>query len=124
MAGFTLVETLVALALLATATAAIGGLSAVTFRTGLYVERHLAEVEIARGVVAQQSSRTNLGSGILSGETAGEQWRVETQWDLDDLVSSKTQVLWAPLRVAIQIRDSTGRNLRFDTIRLSKRPQQ
>jgi general secretion pathway protein I len=123
-AGFTLVETLVALALLATVTAAIGGLTALTSRTGRYTERHFAEVETARGIVAQLSSRSDLVTGTLSGETAGDQWRVDTQWDLDDLVSSNTQVLWAPLRIAIQIRDPGGKILRFDTIRLSKRPRQ
>jgi general secretion pathway protein I len=118
------VETLVALALLATAMAAIGGLGNLTFRTGRYIERHLVDVEIARGIVADLSARTDLAPGSLSGETAGHKWRVDMRWDLEDLVISKTPTAWAPLKIAVQIQDSAGKILRVDTIRLSKRARQ
>jgi type II secretory pathway component PulJ len=50
--GFTLVESLVALAVVMILLSAIGALSASSQRAGLYVERHVADVEKVQQVLA------------------------------------------------------------------------
>jgi general secretion pathway protein I len=119
--GFTLVEALVSLAVLAISLAAIGGLAASSARSGLYVERHLAEVETAQAIVAGLPDRKDLGPGDLSGEMASHHWRLDVSPLPDEIVDPKAASAWSPQEIVIRIESPSGALLRFDMLRLVKR---
>jgi general secretion pathway protein I len=119
-AGFTLVEALVSLAVLAISLAAIGGLAASSYRSGLYVERHVAEVETAQAIISGLPDRKDLATGSLTGEMADHRWRVDAApYPADFVASAKT--VWSPQEVIVRVESPSGALLRFDTIRLVKR---
>ena len=62
-AGFTLIETLVALGVMAAGLAAIGALANSSLRAGLYTERRLAEIDSARKIMAGLPKRDALPFG-------------------------------------------------------------
>ena len=74
IAGFTLIEALVALAVMGAGLAAIGSLASSSLRASLYAERHLAEIETARKIIAGMPSREVLPVGRLSG-ALDRSWR-------------------------------------------------
>jgi general secretion pathway protein I len=123
-AGFTLVEALVSLAVLAISLAAIGGLAASSYRSGLYVERHLAAVETAQAIVTGLPDRKDLAGGSLTGETAAHSWRVDTAPYLADFVAPTKTTVWSPQEIVVRVESPTGALLRFDTIRLVKKAAQ
>ena len=75
--GFTLIEVLVALSVVAISLAAIGSLIAVTMRGARSVGGHLALTETARAIVTGLPDRDQLVPGNFSGEIAGHRWRVD-----------------------------------------------
>ena len=76
-AGFTLIEVLVALSIVAISLSPIVGLIAATVRGTRSIERHLAQLEIARTVTTALPNRDQLVVGSLSGEIAAQRWRVD-----------------------------------------------
>ncbi len=95
-AGFTLIEVLIALAIIAVALTAIGSLMAATVRGTHAIDRHLSLVETARAVEAALPDRAALAVGDLSGSIGGNRWRVDVAPLISNLVD--------PCRAA---RDST-----------------
>src|SRR5262249_54979947 len=75
--GFTLIEVLVALSVVAISLAAIGSLIAVTTRGARAVGLHLTLVETARSIITGLPDRDQLELGNLSGESASHRWRVD-----------------------------------------------
>src|SRR5215813_12469722 len=75
--GFTLIEVLVALSVVAISLAAIGSLIAVTTRGARAVGLHLTLVETARAIITGLPDRDQLEFGNLAGESAGHRWRVD-----------------------------------------------
>src|SRR4051794_14022727 len=73
-AGFTLVEVLVALGVLAIALAAIGSLMATTVRGTRSIETHLTLVETGRAIMTGLPDRGQLAIGSFSGEIAEHRW--------------------------------------------------
>jgi general secretion pathway protein I len=121
-AGFTLVEALVSLAILSIALAAIGALAASNIRSGLYVERHLAEVETAQAIVTSLPGRGELPAGNLTGEIADHRWSVDAAPYLGDLVDPKAASAWSPQTILVRVLSPSGALLSFDMIRLARRP--
>src|SRR4051794_41677968 len=74
-AGFTLVEVLVALSVVAVSLAAIGSLIAVTTRGVRAVGGHLDLVEITRTIFTGLPDRNQLAPGNLAGEIGGPRRR-------------------------------------------------
>ena len=116
--GFTLIEVLVALAIVALSLTSIGGLIATTVRGTKSIERHFTQLETARAIAAALPDRDQLVVGTLSGDTAGQHWRV----DILPLPRSKDPGLprWAPLVVAVTVWSPSGGMLRIDTVRLRR----
>ena len=77
IAGFTLIEALAALAVMGAGLAAIGPLAGSSLRAGLYAERHLAEIETARKIIAGMPSRDALPVGRLTGALDAHDWRID-----------------------------------------------
>jgi general secretion pathway protein I len=119
-AGFTLIEVLVALLLVAMSLAVMGSLFASKARATVALERHLALVETTRFVAATLPKRDQLASGTFEGETSGHRWRVDVLPFLDGDVSPATAP-WNPVRLVISVRSPSGSVFRVETVRLQKR---
>ncbi len=122
-AGFTLIEALVSLAVLAISLAAIGGLAASSSRSGVYVERHLAEVETAQAIVAGMPDRRDLAVENLTGEMAGHRWSLDMAPMIGAYVDPKAASAWTAQQIVLRVQSPSGALLRFDTLRLVRRPQ-
>ena len=58
--------------------AAIGTLANSSLHVGLYTERHLAEIESARKIIAGMPARNALPYGRLTGSVDAHQWRIDS----------------------------------------------
>jgi general secretion pathway protein I len=120
-AGFTLIEVLVALALVAMSLAAIGHLVATTSRGVRSLEQRVALVEVTRGLSAALPPRAQLAAGSLSGETSGERWRIDvTPWTGVG-VAPVANSPWVPQTVTIRVQSASGAFVGVETVRLRKR---
>ena len=118
IAGFTLIEALAALAVMGAGLAAIGPLTASSLRAGLYAERHLAEIETARKIIAGMPSREALPVGRLTGALDAHDWRIDST-----PVGAPAKVggsLWTPQRIEVLVQSPSGGMLKIDTIRLRR----
>jgi general secretion pathway protein I len=118
VAGFTLIEALAALAVMGAGLAAIGSLASSNLRAGLYAERHLAEVETARKLMAGMPSREALPAGRLTGVLDAHDWRIDSTPIAAPAVVGDT--LWIPQRIDVSIQSPSGAMLKVETIRLRK----
>jgi general secretion pathway protein I len=123
-AGFTLVEALAALAVMSISMAAIGALANSSMRSGLYVERHLAQIETARKVITGMPSRRDLPAGSLTGVLDNHQWRIDSALLPNDLALANAKVVWDPQRIALRVLSPSGAAIEIDTVRLRKRTAQ
>jgi general secretion pathway protein I len=116
--GFTLLEALVALAVMGAGLAAIGALAASSLNTGLYTERHLAEIESVRKIIAGMPGRDALPFGRLTGALDVDQWRIDSRPVAT--AAETAQTVWAPQGIALLVRSPSGATIEIDTIRLHK----
>jgi general secretion pathway protein I len=122
VAGFTLIEVLVALSVVAVSLTAIGSLIATTVRGIRSLDRRVALVETARAVMAGLPDREQLVPGSFSGELAGHRWRVDVAplvTDADPQASA-----WTPYSVVVQVQPPSGPILQINTVRLRQRVAQ
>jgi general secretion pathway protein I len=118
IAGFTLIEALAALAVMGAGLAATGSLASSSLRAGLYAERHLADIETARKIIAGMPSREALPVGSLTGSLDAHDWRIDST-----LIGAPAVVgdsIWTPERIEVSVQSLSGAILRIDTIRLRK----
>ena len=119
--GFTLIEVLVALAVVAISLAAIGSLIAVTTRGARAVGLHLTLVETARMIITGLPDREQLEPGNFSGESAGHRWRVDVLPFYADFVDPE-QSNWLPQTVVLRVQSPAGKVLQVNTVRLRRKP--
>jgi general secretion pathway protein I len=118
VAGFTLLEVLVALAVLSTSLAAIGSLVAHNIRTTRAIDEKVALVETARSLLTALPDRTQIVPGHLDGEVADYQWRIDiAPFNLSDADPQQTP-LWVPESVVLNLRSVSGQTLKIETVRL------
>ncbi len=120
-AGFTLIEVLVALAVVAISLASIGMLIATTVRGTRSVQSRLALLEISRAVFAALPDRDQLEIGNFSGKFADYPWRVDVTPFTATNVDPRQPTKWVPQSVVVTVRSPHGRTLQLDTIRLHRR---
>ena len=120
--GFTLIEVLVALSVVAVTLSAIGSLVAVTIRGARSVGGHLALVETARSIMTGLPDRGALAPGSFSGEAAGHRWRVDVLPFYADFVDP--EAAWLPQTVVVRVQSPAGRILQLNTVRLRRKPPQ
>ena len=120
--GFTLIEVLVALAVVAVSLSAIGSLVAVTIRGARSVSGHLALTETARAIMTGLPERGDLGPGSFSGEAAGHRWRVDVLPFYADFVDPRSE--WSPQTVVVRVQSPSGPILQINTVRLRRTPTQ
>jgi general secretion pathway protein I len=117
-AGFTLIEALAALAVMGAGLAAVGTLASSSLHAGLYAERHLAEIETARKIIAGMPDRGALPVGHLTGALDAHDWRIDTAPIAAAAAVGDT--LWTPQRIEVSVRSPSGATLKIDTIRLRR----
>jgi len=120
-AGFTLIEVVVALALVAILLTSIGAVVTTTSRGTRSIEQHLALVETTRIVAATLPKTEDISLDGLSGEILGHRWRV----DLSPFVSTGIPPVagspWIPQTVVVRVRSPSGASYGFETVRLQRR---
>lgn len=120
-AGFSLIEVLVALSVVAVALAAIGSLVATSVRGTRSLDTHLVQVETARAIEVGLPSRERLGLGNFSGEIAGQRWRVDVLPFIATNVDPSLPTPWVPQTVVLRVQSPTGSIFQLDTVRLRRR---
>jgi general secretion pathway protein I len=119
-AGFTLLEALVAVAIVAASLSPIGALFATTIRGTRSIERHLAQVEAAGAIMTALPDRDQLVPGSVSGETASQHWRLDVSpFRATNLAVGKSG--WEPQAVTVTVQSPSGGSLLLDTVRLHRR---
>lgn len=120
--GFTMIEALIALAVIAVFLAALGDLIASNIRATLTVDDRLSLVETARAVLAALPDREQLTLGESRGQIGGIQWRVDVLPFAADFVDPAGTTPWVPQSVVVRVESSKGQILRLDTVRLRRNP--
>jgi general secretion pathway protein I len=121
-AGFTLIEVLIALVLVASSLAAIGALVATTMRGTSSIEQHVTLVETARNIAASIGPHTQVPFGVTSGQMYGHRWRIEASPWIGGGVLAAADTPWSPEAIRIRVQSPSGAVFSVDTIRLRKRP--
>ena len=121
-AGFTLIEVLVALAVVATSVAAIGALVAVSMRGAQSIDQRLQFRETLRALVTSLPDRRDVAAGTATGVAAGFRWRLEITPFVATFVDPQAATQWQPETVVITVRSPSGQQLQINTIRLRRRP--
>jgi general secretion pathway protein I len=121
VAGFTLIEVLVALSVVAVSLVAIGSLIATTVRGTRSIEQHLAMIETARAIEIALPERDQLAAGSLSGESSGHRWRIDVLPFMSNFVDPRIATPWVPQTVVVTVESPSGSVLQINTVRLRKR---
>ena len=123
-AGFTIIEALVALAVVAASLAAISTLIATSARGARVLAQHVELVETARAVESALPKRDQLTIGNLSGALAGHDWRVDVLPFVGGGIDPELPSPWAPQTVVVTIRSPSGATLQLATVRLHRRAKE
>jgi general secretion pathway protein I len=121
IAGFTLLEVLIALAVVAVVLTAVGSLMAATVRGTLSLDQHLGLVETARAIETGLPDRGELTVGkSLTGEMRGYRWRVDVLPFQATFIDPRVTATWLPQAIRITVQSPTGQILRVNTVRLGR----
>lgn len=123
-AGFTIIEALVALAIVSAALAAIGGLIATSSRGTRALEQHVALVQTARAVKSELPKRDQLALGNFSGVLAGHPWRVDVLPFSARGIDAELPSPWVPQTVVVTVRSPAGTAFQLATVRLGRRAKE
>jgi general secretion pathway protein I len=120
-AGFTLIEVLVAIAVLAVVLGAIGAVVGNTVRTIRSVDRRLPLLETAQSLIASLPSRDALQPGTQSGTSGEFRWRIDAALLNPNVPDDAKAAKWMPLAITVRVQGSEGPPVRLDTVRLIPR---
>ena len=124
-AGFTILEALIALAVVAVSIVAIGSVMSTNARGVRVLENHVALMQTAQAVLATAiPPRKELAPGTRAGQLRDFRWQVDVgpvggDWDPGD-----ADVAWIPELVTVRVRSPSGATVDLKTVRLMHRPQQ
>jgi general secretion pathway protein I len=120
-AGFTLVEQLVAVAVLAVTLAAIGRLVGSTLRGARQIEQHVSLVQAANSLLFNNMpARDRPTAPESEGEAWGHRWRMQVGPAAVDLNPAPENSDWTPMQVELLIKSPSGAAMRLQTIRLQR----
>jgi general secretion pathway protein I len=119
-AGFTLIEALVALSIVAIAMASIGGMIATSAHGAHSIEAHMTRLETARAILTALPDRDQLVAGNLSGEIADHPWRVDVFPFATQNLSAQPGGQWVPQTIVVTVRSPTGAAMNISTVRLQR----
>jgi general secretion pathway protein I len=122
-AGFTILEVLIALAVVAVTVLAIGSVMSTNARGVRALENHVALVETAQTVLATAiPPRKDLAPGTLTGQIRNYRWRVDIGPVGGGWTVEGSDVGWIPELVKIRVSSPSGAEVDLETVRLMKRP--
>ena len=119
-AGFTLIEALVALSIVAITMASIGGMIATSVRGARSVEAHLNRLEVARALMTALPTRDQLVPGYLTGEIADHAWRVDVSPFAVQTLGQKVRAQWVPRTLVLTVKSPSGAAIKISTVRLQR----
>jgi len=119
--GFTLIEVLVALSIIAIVFAPLGGLVATSIRGTRSIESHLIRLEAARAVMTALPDRDQLVPGTFSGKSAGLPWRLAVLPFATDSQISPSSARWMPQTIVVTVESPSGATMDISTVRLQRR---
>jgi general secretion pathway protein I len=121
-AGFTIIEVLIALAVIGLCIVSIGSVMSTNARGVRSLEQHVALLQIARSVMNTEIPlRAQLGPGVLSGQLSDHQWQIEIGPLDGDWVVPNADVTWIPQLVKIHVQSPSGGAFDLRTVRLMHR---
>ena len=120
-AGFTILEVLVAIAVVAICLTAIGALTGTTTRGVRSLEQHVDLVETARTLAASLPPRDRLAPGQVTGELYGRRWRMNVTSLPENAALPDSP--WVPDTISIRVQSPSGAALDIETIRLQRKRQ-
>jgi general secretion pathway protein I len=120
--GFTLIEALVALAIVAAVLGSIGTVIATTVKGTRGIDQRLELSGTAENLLAALPARTRLKPGRQSGELAGHRWRIDVSRMNVPVVSDAPQTgRFVPLAVTMRLQSPGGPVMQVTTVRLVPR---
>jgi general secretion pathway protein I len=124
-AGFTIIEVLIALAIIAVSVVAIGSVMSANVRGVRSLEQHVALMQTARTVlVTGIPPRAELVAGALSGRIDDYRWTIDVGPLGGDWTVQGADVAWVPELVRIRVRSPSGAMSDLRTVRLMHRPSE
>jgi len=124
-AGFTIIEVLIALAIVAVSVVAIGSVMATNLRGVRSLEQHVALMQAARTVMTTGiPPRAELGPGAVSGQTDNYRWTIDVGPLGGDWTVPGADVAWVPELVRVRVRSPSGAVSDIRTVRLMRRPSE
>jgi general secretion pathway protein I len=118
-AGFTIIEVLVALAVVAVSVVAIGSVMSTNVRGVRSLEQHVTLIQTVRSVMAAEvPPRAEIGIGTWSGRTNDHQWKIDVGPMGDEWSAAGENAAWIPALVRIQVRSPSGAVMDLRTVRL------
>ncbi|UPK40943.1 prepilin-type N-terminal cleavage/methylation domain-containing protein (plasmid) [Bradyrhizobium sp. 186] len=121
-AGFTIIEVLVALALVAVSIVAIGAVMGVKTRGVRALEQHVALMQAVRTLMTVGiSPRAELQSGTSTGQAEGYRWTIDVSPLGGDWTVPEGNAPWAPELVRIRVKSPDGALSDIRTVRLMPR---
>ena len=118
-AGFTLIEALVALAIVAAVLSSIGAVIATTVKGTRSIDQRLALTGAAETLLAALPARNLLKPGRQSGELAGHRWRIDVSPMNASVTSDAPQTQrFVPLAVDMRLQAPGGPAIQVTTVRL------
>lgn len=118
--GFTLIEALIALTVIAVSLAAIASVVAENIRGTEVVEARLGLIQAARALLTALPDRNQLAQGELRGEMGPERWRIDVLPFAADFVDPSQPTPWVPQTVVLRLQAPSGEIIRVDTVRLRR----
>jgi general secretion pathway protein I len=117
--GFTLIEALVALAIVAAVLGTIGTVIATTVKGTRGIDQRLALSGIAETLVAALPARNLLKPGRQSGELSGHRWRIDVS-PMNVAVATEAPQTgrFVPLAVTMRLQSPGGSAMQITTVRL------
>ncbi|VTZ51409.1 General secretion pathway protein I [Methylocella tundrae] len=122
-AGFTLIEVLIALAVVAVCISAIGALMGTNIRAVHQIDQRLVAVSTLRKVETALPERSKLVAADLAGDASGGTWSVSASPFIDPSppIAGKEPPSWVPEAIAIKVRSPSGSLVEVETLRLVPR---
>jgi general secretion pathway protein I len=122
-AGFTLIEALVALAIIAIVLGTIGSVIATTVKGTRSIDQHLALSGTAETLLADLPARSLLKPGRQTGELAGSRWRVDVV-PMNVAGVDPATARFVPLAVNLRLQRADGSAIQITTVKLVPRASQ
>ena len=120
--GFTLIEALVALAIVAAVLSSIGAVIATTVKGTRSIDQRLALTGAAETLLAALPARNLLKPGRQSGELAGHRWRIDVSpMNAADASDAPQNQRFVPLTVNMRLQAPGGPAIQVTTVRLVPR---